>query len=51
MVHVWQVRDGLLCELWEMYLDQDAEDRFWTGAVADQCIPLHAVGQLLRGDE
>lgn len=36
VVHVWLVRDGLLHELWEMHLDQDAEDRFWTGAVADQ---------------
>ena len=35
VVHVWQVRDGRLSELWEVYLDQDAEDRFWIGALAE----------------
>ena len=33
VVHVWRVRDGLLCELWEVYLDQPAEDQFWIKAL------------------
>lgn len=34
VVHVWQVGDGRLLQEWEVYLDQDAEDRFWIGALA-----------------
>lgn len=33
VVHIWRVQDRLLAELWEVYLDQDAEDRFWIGAL------------------
>jgi ketosteroid isomerase-like protein len=35
VVHVCLIRDGRVSQLWEVYLDQPAEDRFWTAAVAD----------------
>ncbi|MBK5307982.1 MAG: nuclear transport factor 2 family protein [Frankiaceae bacterium] len=35
VVHVWRVQDGRLAEVWEVYLDQEAEDRFWTGAIPE----------------
>lgn len=34
VVHIWQVRDSRLCEMWEVYLDQAAEDNFWISAGA-----------------
>ncbi|MCX6431365.1 MAG: nuclear transport factor 2 family protein [Actinobacteria bacterium] len=36
VIHVWSVRDGLLAEYWEANLDQQAEDDFWTHALAPE---------------
>ena len=34
VIHVWHVRGGQLAEMWDASLDQQAEDAFWTAAVA-----------------
>lgn len=35
VVHVWHISDGQATEFWEASLDQQAEDAFWTGALAE----------------
>ena len=34
VIHVWHVRGGQLAEMWDASLDQQAEDAFWTAALA-----------------
>jgi ketosteroid isomerase-like protein len=36
VVHVWHVSDGRAAEYWEASLDQQAEDAFWTDALAPE---------------